>query len=135
MTGIEKSAFADCRALTNIAFGTRVTCIGDFAFNSCLHLKNLEITNGLDTIGSAAFFGCTGLARVTLGKELTSLGNTAFGSCRALTNITFLGNRPPERTNLFLRSTPIVYFLPGTTGWGETYSGRPTQLLISVASP
>ncbi len=127
VTGIEKSAFADCRSLTHVVFGDSVTTIGAFAFGSCSSLKSLVITNSLTSIGPAAFSGCSGLTNAILGRDLVGIGNTAFGSCLELTTITFLGNRPREPRNLFLHSTPTVLYLPETSGWGETFAGRPTR--------
>jgi prepilin-type processing-associated H-X9-DG protein len=49
----------------------------------------------------------------------------------------FEGN-PPGGSVIFGPSTPTIYYLPDTTGWSGTFSGRPTAIwkpqLLSVSS-
>jgi hypothetical protein len=59
------------------------------------------------------------------------MGSYAFQGCSNLTAIYFQGNPPTPTNNLtaFLGDTNgIVYYLPGTTGWGATFGGLPTVL-------
>jgi hypothetical protein len=63
----------------------------------------------------------------------TNLGYAAFSDCTKLKGAYFEGNAPsvgsgggsaiftsPDKT--------MVYYLPGTTGWGSTFGSRPTAL-------
>jgi hypothetical protein len=46
-----------------------------------------------------------------------------------LTNICFEGNAPAADTTVFSSDTSaMVYYLPGTTGWSNTFAGVPTAL-------
>lgn len=50
----------------------------------------------------------------------------AFSWCTSLTGAYFEGTAPTGGSNVFYGSTTTIYYLPGTTGWGTTFSGRPT---------
>jgi hypothetical protein len=51
----------------------------------------------------------------------------AFEYCNSLTGIYFKGNAPSLGSGAFDgANNVIVYYLPGTTGWGPTLHGRPT---------
>jgi len=53
----------------------------------------------------------------------------AFSYCGDLTNISFRGNAPSLGSDVFSNSdNATVYYLPGTTGWENTFAGRPTEL-------
>lgn len=44
-----------------------------------------------------------------------------------LTQVYFRGNPPTYvGRDVFVGTTNLVYYLPGTTGWGVTFAGRPT---------
>jgi hypothetical protein len=152
VTSIGVSAFSGCPSLTSVTIGRSVTNIGDSAFWWCPSLTNVTIANGVPNIGAAAFASCASLTRVTIGNGLTNIGASAFASCTSLTSVTipksvisimacaferciglkavyFRGNAPRFDWTLFDRgSSAIVYYLPGTTGWGSHLAGRPTAL-------
>jgi len=54
--------------------------------------------------------------------------------CTSLTALRFAGNAPSlGGANVFQGDTKAtVYYLPGTTGWGATFGGRPTALWTQV---
>ena len=62
------------------------------------------------------------------GNSLTDIGSGVFQNCWDLQGVYFTSNAPsPEwDASMFADSYPTVYYLPGTTGWGETFAGRPT---------
>ena len=67
---------------------------------------------------------CTGLTSVTVGNSVTNIGTGAFYCCTSLRGVYFLGNTPSLGANEFtFDNTAIVYYLPGTTGWGSTFGG------------
>jgi hypothetical protein len=89
------------------------------------------IPNSVTSLGNEAFVNCTGLVSVSIGNRLVSLGAGAFAYCTNLRSAYFHGNAasfnsqyPPFRG----ANNVTVYYLPGTTGWGPTYAGRPTAL-------
>ena len=51
----------------------------------------------------------------------------AFSLCTSLTGVYFLGNSPYFGWPVFGGAdNATIYYLPGTTGWGTDFSGRPT---------
>ena len=79
-------------------------------------------------IGAQAFQGCTSLPGVTIPKSVTDVGDEAFRRCTSLSGIYFEGNAPRVGWDVFTDDPSVtVYFLPGTTGWGTSFGGRPTE--------
>jgi uncharacterized repeat protein (TIGR03803 family) len=109
--------------------GLPVTSIGTKAFAGYSFLTNVSLPNSVLSIGDAAFQRC-GLLSVDIPSSVTSIGEGAFSGCSNLTNIYFEGNAPSlfGSTNVFAGNAGIIYHLPGTTGWGPTFGGRPTGL-------
>ena len=128
---IGDNAFFWCASLTNVAIGSGVTHIGSYAFWYCTRLSSVTIPDNVTSIGAAAFYFCTGLTNVTVGNNVNSIGNHAFAACTNLTGVYFRG-RPPTPANdstVFGSATKAtLYYLPGTTGWGSAFDGRPTAL-------
>jgi hypothetical protein len=55
--------------------------------------------------------------------------HAAFYACTNLAGVYFQGNAPSADSSVFGRDNyAMVYYLPGTTGWGATFAGRPTVL-------
>ena len=83
-------------------------------------------------IGYAAFGSVTNLTNITIPNSVSSIGDYAFDHCTNLTGVYFNGDAPSlGGTNVFtLDSHATVYYLPGTRGWGATFGGRPTALLL-----
>jgi hypothetical protein len=84
-------------------------------------------------IGGYAFVYCALLTTVTIPNSVTNISDGAFGLCGNLTGIYFGGNAPSLGRDVFYSDAitvvaAFVYYLPGTTGWGATYGGRPTAL-------
>jgi hypothetical protein len=66
---------------------------------------------------------------VPIPNSITKVGNGAFSSCTRLAALYFRGNAPSLGTSVFSGANKAtVYYLPGTTGWGPTFGGRPTML-------
>jgi hypothetical protein len=144
VTTIGPMAFYNCANLAGLTIGTNVANILDEAFAGCISLTSLvlpdSVTNVVDgPIGrgglGGVFAACTGLTNVTVGKGLTYLGLGAFTFCTNLGAVYFEGNAPDYGSFPIFDAGPfwnatsvIVYYLPGTTGWGPTYAGRPTAL-------
>ena len=108
VTSIGKSAFKDCRNLTNITIPNSVTSIGDEAFRGCESLKRITIPDSVTSIGKSAFSECESLADgagfvivrgvlygyygngddVMIPSSVTSIGNNVFDCCERLKRIT-----------------------------------------------
>ena len=89
-------------------------------------------TNGypITTIGGAAFNSLSKLTTVTFPSSITNLSNGAFAYCSSLTGVYFQGNAPGLGGGdvFFQTINAIMYYLPGTMGWGSRLSGQPTVL-------
>jgi hypothetical protein len=130
ITSIGSSAFEYCQRLTNVTFDINVTNIGNSAFTYC-SLTSVTIPNSVVNIEGFTFYGCTSLTSVTMGANVSSVGQAAFYSCSSLTSVNFQGNTPTPTNDITVFSydnNATVYYLPGSTGWGTTFDGRPTAL-------
>jgi hypothetical protein len=111
-----------------------VTSIGYGAFYSCTSLTNVTIPNSVTNIGGDAFAECSSLTSLTIANSVTSIGDWASYSCTSLTSVYFQGNAPSlgllGSYVFFGDNNATVYYLPGTTGWGSTFGGRPTALWL-----
>ena len=88
------------------------------------------VPSGVTSIGSYGFSGCTSLTSVTLPNSVTSIMHHAFYYCTSLTGAYFQGNAPSVGSSVFYGANKtVVYYLPGTTGWGATFGGRPAVML------
>jgi hypothetical protein len=108
--------------------------IGYLAFAHCTNLTSVTIPNSVTSIADHAFWNSFSLTNVTIGNGVTSVGSRAFIECTSLVAVYFQGNAPS-----LIGEFPFdgdnyatVYYLPGTTGWGTTFGGRPTSLWIEV---
>ena len=90
VTSIGDSAFAWCKALTNIEIPNSVTSIGDWAFGGCSSLEEINL-NSVTSIGDRTFLGCKRLTSVTIPNSVTSIGYETFYGCIGLTSVT-IGN-------------------------------------------
>ena len=123
VTSIGNYVFNGCISLTSVVIPSSVTNIGEFAFYDCTSLTNITIPNSVTTIGASAFNECFSLTSITIPSSLNSIGSYAFANS-GLTSVEFDGNAPNADTTVF-QDVPmsIIYFLPGTTGWGSTFAG------------
>jgi hypothetical protein len=153
VTNIGYGAFSECLSLTNVTMPSGLINLGGAAFYFCLGLTSVTIPNNVRNIGQGTFFVCENLTNVTIGSSVASIGYEAFFFCTSLTNIIipgsvtniansafaespnlaavyFQGNSPTP-TNDFSVFTggpyPTMYYLPGTTGWGQRFDGCPTS--------
>jgi hypothetical protein len=113
-----------------VSIGNSVTSIVDYAFDGCTSLTSITIPDNVTNIGSYAFNSCTSLTSVTIPNSVTSIGGRAFDNCLNLTGVYFQGNAPSNTSYPMFEGADnvTVYYLPGTTGWGATFAGRPTAL-------
>jgi len=106
-----------------------IVTTGGSAFFECSSLTSVTIPNSVTNIGSYAFYSCRSLTNVTIGNSVTGIGDWVFGDCTSLTAVCFKGNAPRLGSAVFNADNhATIYYLPGTTGWGRTFGGRPTML-------
>src|SRR6185369_14743813 len=108
--------------VTNIEGGMSLIGAGAFSESG---LTNVTIPNSVTSIGEAAFMYCHILTNVTIGNSVTNIGGEAFSACTSLTSLHFEGNAP-SGGGVSTAQNATLYYLPGTTGWGSTFGGRPT---------
>jgi hypothetical protein len=122
---IGEYAFQNCTNLTDVTFGNGVNSIADTAF-SADPVSSLFIPGSVTEIGGAAF-SCPGLTNVIFGAGVASIDDQAFDQDYELTNVLFLGNAPAVINSgdqsVFAFSPTTVYYVPGTTGWSNTFGG------------
>jgi len=106
-----------------------VTTIHHGVFTSSKLLTSVVVPDSVTTIGLYAFTQCAALTRVVIGSGVTAIADNSFTSCPNLRNVYFTANAPAHGTLVFAGSpNAVVYYMPGTSGWGETYAGVPTML-------
>lgn len=126
-------AFRDCNNIQHITIPKSVAAIGDLAFFACYGLTSITIPNSVTMIGLESFECCPNLSCVTLPNSITNIGSFAFIGCRKLRRINYEGNAPTVGVALFQCFGPdwtTMYYLPGSTGWGNTFCDRPTALWL-----
>jgi hypothetical protein len=134
VTSIEPGAFGAgysqfiWGALTSVIIPDSVTNIGDEAFSGCCGLTSVSIGNGVLNIGNSAFHS-TDLTSIMIPSSVTRMGNWVFDSCWQLMGVYFMGNAPSIGTNVFddIADNTTIYYLPGESGWGPTFGGRPAR--------
>jgi hypothetical protein len=114
--------------IPDAANGYPVTRIGRTAFYNLTSVTSVTIPNNVINIEAYAFGYCYRMTNATLGKSVTDIGDYAFSDCWSLTNVCFQGNAPTCGASVFYEDSAIVFHLPGTTGWGGTFAGRPAVL-------
>ncbi|MDF7797918.1 leucine-rich repeat domain-containing protein [Pontiellaceae bacterium B1224] len=124
------NSFECCEDLTSITLPDSIIHIGKMAFSGCDNLTNITIPDSVVSIGPAAFHGCQSLTSVTIPRGVSSMLPETFSQVPNLTDIYFLGNAPEfNAEGIFYGSTNVViHYRPGTTGWKDTFEGRPTVL-------
>jgi hypothetical protein len=134
VASLRSSAFWDCPSLTNLTIGSGVRDIGDLAFADCTSLAEVAIPDNVTNIFDNVFSNCSSLSNATVGSNVWFLGEKMFAGCTNLTGLFFRGNAPlADDTALSGDNRAIVYYLPGTRGWTNTYAGRPARLWNPVA--
>jgi hypothetical protein len=126
VTNIGNSEFQGDVALTNVSSPASVTSIGTQAFSQCSGLPSLILPPGVTNIGSHAFDSCIGLTNLAIPASVAAIGAAAFTSS-SVAGVFFLGNAPAAGDFLFAAdgNNPTAYYLPGTTGWSNTYAADP----------
>lgn len=118
---IDTLAFGDCTGLTSLSLPDSVTSIGNEIVYNCTGLTNIIIGRGLTNIADHTFSYCSNLANITIPGSVTSIGGFAFEFCTSLRGVYFQGNAPNVASWAFAYLwDPVVYYLPGTLGWGPT---------------
>lgn len=84
---IDKEAFKDITALTNIEIPGSVTTIEEKTFYGCIGLLSVDIPEGVIEISDNAFCGCTGVTSLSLPSTLVTIKDHAFQKLDKLTSL------------------------------------------------
>jgi hypothetical protein len=131
VSSLDDETFAGCYLLTNLTLGNGLISIWDRAFADC-GLTDVTIPDSVTSIGISTFVNCINLTNVTLGNSVASIGSYAFSGCTNLTSAFFQGNAPAVDDTMtgddtiFDGGSGTVYYVPGTTGWTDTFGGWTT---------
>jgi hypothetical protein len=135
VTVIGTNSLEECGILTSVTIPNTVTSVCHGAFWDCAFLTNVLFGNSVTNIGDEAFMYCSDLTSVTIPSSVANLGQYAFSFCPNLTNVFFHGNAPTVNgengsadSTVFdgANGNGTVYFLPGASGWTNTFGGWPT---------
>ena len=107
-----------------------ITIHGYTGFGGALTIPSTIIGLPVTSIGNNAFQSVSSLANVTIPDSVTNIGANAFASCGNLTGVYFQSNAPSCDSSAFSGDNAIVYYLPGTTGWGTMFGSLPALLLV-----
>jgi len=129
VTSISEFAF-NYSGITSISIPEGVTNIGYLAFNQC-GLTNVTIPGSAQFLDDSIFSGCESLAYVTIAAGISNITYDMLSYCTNLSGVMFQGNAP--NVTGFSTDGPtfagdpkaVAYYLPGTTGWSNTYQGIP----------
>ncbi len=126
---IPAGTFFDRLNLRQVSLPGSVTMLGANAFIGCESLVQINLPDGITRIEDDTFAYCSSLVRISLPANITRIGAGAFAECPKLREVYFAGNRPENGNLPFENSTlATVFNLPGTTGWGTQFGGRPVRL-------
>jgi hypothetical protein len=114
-------------SLSSVTIPGSVTEIGAGAFDGCADLSSVTMANGVTNIEDYAFSG-TSLSNMTIPPSVIEIGNAAFENCFSMRGLYFTGNAPAVASDAFAGNITMVYYLPGTTGWSNTFGTRPAFL-------
>lgn len=135
-------ACTDLKAITVNSSSTAFTNIGGVLYNkSATQLIQYPegsngtayvIPSGVTNIGGYSFAACSALTNVLIPDSVLGIGDYAFTLCYYLDHVYFESNAPVGGTNVFNLDGTTSYYLPGMSGWGPTYEGRPTALWLPL---
>jgi hypothetical protein len=90
-------------------------------------LGTLTVPDGVTTVAYGAFSRC-GLSSVIFPKSLSFIDLDAFEQCFTLNSVFFSGKPPTVQGPFEQTDSFTVYYLPGNSGWGSNFGGRPAVL-------
>jgi hypothetical protein len=125
VTNIGEWAFAFCSGLTNIVILSSIERIETGTFSECRNLVSITLPESITRIKKLAFYRCWGLGNITIPAKVNEIGEKVFEECQNLRRVLFQGNAPEVGTEVFNKAdNATVYYLPGTTGWTQTFGER-----------
>jgi hypothetical protein len=127
-TYIGEFAFASS-GLTNVVLPSGTWTLGGYAFG-WTPLTGVTLLGNITITDDQVFFQCPNLTNVIIGAGVSNLSYGMFCDCPNLTSVLFMGNAPgligswpSDGPPFWYDPNVTIYYLPGTTGWGNSYQG------------
>jgi hypothetical protein len=130
VSNIGEQAFWYCTSLASVSIPGSVTNTGYVAFSGDTSLTSLTIQYGATSIAEQEFANCTSLTSVRIPGSVTNIAAYAFQNCTKLASVFFSANPPTADSTVFAgdNSNPVIYYLPGTSGWSSPFASRQALL-------
>ena len=99
VTSVEKEAFNQCHALTEVDIKAPLVTLPEGMFQTCTSLKKVTLSSTTTTIGKSAFNGCTSLTSFPFqDNHIVEISESAFQGCgfKTLTLPTSLADPSPS---------------------------------------
>ena len=122
---INENAFSGCNAITTLAFGERLTAIGNQAFKNCTRITTLVLPSSLQILGTSVFQGCSSVTTLSAPLNLREAGNDTkisrrlnyyFGGINSVSLTSFtLVNNGTESQKISLSENAFSSFVNLTT--------------------
>jgi len=104
------------------AFGLLLPVLSQVQFDYTTSDGAVTITS----LPEGLFQGCSRLQSVTLPNSIASIDQWVFSACASLQAVCLQGDAPEPNLSAFDGAElAVVCYLPSTTGWESTFSGRP----------
>ncbi len=98
---INKNAFKNCTALSQVNGGDEIVQLGVSAFENCSSLSSISLGSDLTSIPNSCFKN-TALTTITIPGNVTSIGTEAFRNVTSMTRVNFKSETAPTvGTNAF----------------------------------
>ena len=101
---INKNAFKNCTALSQVNGGDKIAQLGVSAFENCSSLTSISLGGDLASIPDSCFKN-TSLTTITIPGNVTSIGSMAFENCSDMANIKLLPEESPVWGTNSLKNT------------------------------
>ncbi|MGN1162755.1 MAG: leucine-rich repeat protein [Christensenellales bacterium] len=101
---INKNAFKNCTALSQVNGGDKIAQLGVSAFENCSSLTSISLGGDLASIPDSCFKN-TSLTTITIPGSVTSIGSMAFENCSDMANIKLLPEESPVWGTNSLKNT------------------------------
>ncbi len=119
-----------------IAEGSEMTEIPDYAFLGCTSLKRVQLPKGLKKIGFQAFSECEALESINFPSTLEDIGSNSFTYCSNLDNLKFPKGLKHIGHNAFSFCTSLQEaILPDSVEEIESYAFSDCDSLKKVRLP
>jgi len=90
----------------------------------------ITLASTVKTIGYFSFQNCNRVTSITIPASVTLIEGGVFDKCTNLRSFYFLGNAPTVRSSFDPSVKATAYYMSGTSRWGATLGGVPTQLFV-----